>query len=173
MIEANQRKTVPIRIVKHGKDTAPTLYPRRMEKADSPFRPLIELGINVFGNESNMLRTADKAVFFRARPGGRDDKDCVAVRGRNRRPSKSRLNLNIIGNGESKLVHEKLEAQVLIANIHRRALKTQIRTLSIEANDRTLNPLWRGRVFHRVIIGRRSRTHTQWNRAHEDYTCAP
>jgi hypothetical protein len=34
-------------------------------------------------------------------------------------------------------------------------LKTQIRTLSIEANHGTVNPL--GRVFHRAIIGRPSR----------------
>jgi hypothetical protein len=45
----------------------------------------------------------------------------------------------------------------VITNIHRRALKTQIRTLSIEANHGTVNPLGSGRVVHRAIIGRRSR----------------
>jgi hypothetical protein len=35
-------------------------------------------------------------------------------------------------------------------------LKTQIRTLSIEANHETVNRLRSGRVFHRAIIGRRS-----------------
>jgi hypothetical protein len=125
-----------------------------MEKADSPFRPFEELGINVFGDESNMLRMADKAIFFRAGRRGGDNKNRVAIRRRNRRPSKPGSSLNIIGNTESELVYVKPEASVVITNIHRRALKTQIRTLSIEANHETLYAI--GRACHRAIIGRRS-----------------
>jgi hypothetical protein len=81
---------------------------------------------------------AYKAIFFRAGRRAGDDKNRIAVRRRNSRPAKPGSSLNIIGNTESELVYEKPEARVMITNIHRRALKAQIRTLSIEANDGTL-----------------------------------
>jgi hypothetical protein len=95
-----------------------------MHKADSPFRPFEELGIDVFGNESNMPRMAYKAVFFRGGHWGGDYKNRVAVRRCNSRPSRTALKLNIISNTESELVYVKPKARVLITNIHRRALKT-------------------------------------------------
>jgi hypothetical protein len=136
-----------------------------VNKRHSPLRPFAELGVNVFGEESDGPRTAYEGVLFGAGLGGDDGKNGVAVGRGNREPSSAGLNDKVKRNTETELVYVKAKAGVLITNIDGGAVQTEIGTFWIEANDGTgraiLRVIGRGiergvgraRAFHRAIIG--------------------
>jgi hypothetical protein len=133
-----------------------------MNKRDSPFRPFAELGVNVFGKESDGPGAAYQVVVFGAGLGGDDGENGVAVWRGNGEPSGAGGNDKIKRDSETELVYVKAKACVLITNIDGGTVQTEIGTFWIEANDGTGRAIGRGiwrvigraRAFHRAIIGR-------------------
>ena len=95
-------------------------------ESDATLRPFLELRGDVFGDEHNLGGPPDKLVLFRIRLRSDQRKDSGAVRGRYRDPALTRLYPRVEGDVEAKLVHEKSEAAILVADEDVDAVKPQM-----------------------------------------------
>src|SRR5215510_9842600 len=135
LVHAHKRKGVPIHVFETGECSAPIRGLRRMMKTNPALEPLLINGIDVFGDENNLPRTANKLIFFGV--GGRSDerKDRVAVRRRDRYPAATAFKAVISDQTESELVQIESQALILVANENRGEKNAQVGRLAIQAHS--------------------------------------
>src|SRR6185312_14071392 len=90
--------------------------PRRMVKANSVFSPLNVFGGNIFSYKNYPSGTANELGQFRFRFGSNQRQYRCAIRRSNRQPSITRLQTNVERQAEAKLIEEKTQAALLVAD---------------------------------------------------------
>src|SRR5271154_2645368 len=116
LVGGDQFKGVSINIGEGGKGPAPKLLLRRLGKMHSAAAPQLISCIDVLSDKANVRWPPDKLVVLRTALGRKQGKNCAAIRGRDRDPA-AKLKAAVGQHAESKLVHVKLQAPVVIANV--------------------------------------------------------
>src|SRR5258708_7898456 len=126
-----KREGVSIHVVKGGGDCAPGLHLRRMVKTHTAGAPFLELGEDVFGQEDDLSRAADKLVFIgagfrsneREHSGaiGRSDGDRIFDGGER----------DVKGHAESQLIQVESAAALLVANENGNGSEAEVRVVAI------------------------------------------
>jgi len=121
-----------------------TLEARSKIELHAALAPLPELGNNVFGDESDVRRVADKLKGLRIRLGSDECEIGGAVGRGHGDPAAARLNASVENEMEAKLVNIERQAAFQIADVHGKRLETQVGFPAVEANRGVVCPLGRG-----------------------------
>jgi hypothetical protein len=111
-----------------------------MLKMNAALTPLLERGINIFGDESNLTGPANELEFFRFGLRSHQYKDRAAIWRRNSYPAVTGFEADIGDQPESKPVQVELQASLLVANENGALENSQVRVLPIQPRSGRVNP---------------------------------
>src|SRR5262249_3338155 len=135
-----KREGVSIHIFKTGEHSTPKGSLRRMMKMNPELTPFLISGIDIFCDEYNLASPANQLIFFAARLRSYKRKDRIAVRRGHRYPATTAFKAGISNQAESKLVHKKSQALILIPNENREEENTQVWGLAVQAYSGSIPP---------------------------------
>lgn len=97
---------------------------------DPALAPFFAFGAYVFGHENNLGGLTDELAFFRAGLRSDQRKTCRPIRRANGQPAIARREAVIKSQMKSKLIQVEPQASILIANINRYRVETEIGILA-------------------------------------------
>src|SRR5258708_288996 len=126
-----KREGVSIGVFKSGRDCAPRLHLRRMVKTHALLAPFLELGEDVFGQEDDLSRAADKLVFIGAGFRSNEREHGGAIGGSDGERIFDGPERNIKGQAESQLIQVESPAALLVANENGNGSEAEVGVVAI------------------------------------------
>src|SRR5713101_3549115 len=132
-IITQKRKGVSIRVFEGGGDSAPGLHLRRMVKTHAAPAPFLELGEDVFGQEDDLSRAADKLVFIGVGFRSNEREHSGAIRGSDGERIFDGRERDIKGQPESQLIQVESPAALFVADENGNGSEAKVRVVAIRA----------------------------------------
>src|SRR5258708_37429350 len=126
-----KREGVSIQVFEGSGDCAPGLHLRRMVKTDAVAAPFLELGKDVFGQEDDLSRAADKLVFIGAGFRSNEREHSGAIGGSDGERIFDGPERNIKGQAESQLIQVESPAALLVANENGNGSEAEVGVVAI------------------------------------------
>ncbi len=129
-----KREGVSIQVFEGGGDSAPGLNLRRMVKTHAAPAPFLKLGEDVFGQEDDLSRAADKLVFIGAGFRSNEREHSGAIGGSDgERIFGGREEGDIKGQAESQLIQVESPASLFVANENGNGSEAKVGVVAIRA----------------------------------------
>src|SRR5260370_30732876 len=129
-----KREGVSIQVFEGGGDSAPGLNLRRMVKTHAALAPFLELGEDVFGQEDDLSRAADKLVFSGVGIRSNEREHSGAIGGSDgERIFGGREEGHIKGQAESQLIQVESPASLFVANENGNGSEAEVGVVAIRA----------------------------------------
>ncbi len=100
--------------------------PRRRRKSHSPLRPLLKSRRHIVRQKHNLRRPPNQFRFLRFRLWLDQRQHCGPIRRRHSHPPFPRLQLRVKCHAKPELLHVKLQAAFLVADVHVHAVHAQM-----------------------------------------------
>src|SRR5882757_10341545 len=128
-----KREGVSIQVFEGGGDCAPGLHLRRMVKTHAAAVPFLELGEDVFGQEDDLSRAADKLVFIGAGFRSNEREHSGAIGGSDGERIFERRERDVKGQAESQLIQVESPASPFVANENGNGSEAEVGVVAIRA----------------------------------------
>src|SRR6266478_6138490 len=128
-----KRKGVSIQVFEASGDCTPGLHLRRMVKTNTAGAPFLELGEDVFGQEDDLSRAADKLAFIGAGFRSNEREHSGAIGGSDGERIFDGWERDIKGQAESQLIHVESPASLLVANENGNGSEAEVGVVAIRA----------------------------------------
>ena len=148
LVKAGESEPVPVDIFEAGMESAPGRNLRWEVESNAAAAPFLKFGIDVFREKLNAGVAADQFECIGVGCSEGEGDVCAAVRRRDFDPAAARLECVIDNDAEAKLVHVETHAALLIADENHNEVQREIGLLTVEAQQRPVNPKRQGSVFH-------------------------
>src|ERR1700720_961402 len=126
-----KREGVSIQVFEGGGDSAPGLHLRRMVKTHAAGAPFLKLGEDVFGQEDDLSRTADKLVFIGAGFWSNEREHSGAIGGSDGERIFDGRERDINGQAESQLIQVESPASLHVANENSNGSEAKVGVVAI------------------------------------------
>src|SRR6266404_2248891 len=126
-----KREGVSIRVFKSGGDCAPGLHLRGMVKTHAAAAPFLELGEDVFGQEDDLSRAADKLVFIGAGCRSNEREHSGAIGWSDGERISGGRERDIKGQAESQLIQVESPASLLVAHENGNGSEAEVGVVAI------------------------------------------
>jgi len=130
-VMTQKREGVSIQVFECGGDSAPGLFLRRMVKTHAVAAPFLELGEDVFGQEDDLRRAADKLVFMGADFRSNERQHSGAIGGSDGERIFGGRERNTKGQAESQLIQVESPAALLVANENGNGSEAEVGVVAI------------------------------------------
>jgi len=128
-----KRKGVSIQVFEASGDCTPGLHLRRMVKTNTAGAPFLELGEDVFGQEDDLSRAADKLAFIGAGFRSNEREHSSAIGGSDGERIFDGWERDIKGQAESQLIQVESPAALFVANENGNGSEAEVGVVAIRA----------------------------------------
>ncbi len=130
-VGTQKRERVSIQVFEASGDCAPGLHLRRMVKTHAVPAPFLELGEDVFGQEDDLSRAADKLVFIGVGFRNNEREHSRAIRGSNGKRIFDGWERDIKGQAKSQLIQVESPASLFVANENGKGSEAEVGIVAI------------------------------------------